>query len=94
MTLNTDKVLNSSSETLWEHWEEHKDLTRYSRVSRPGRNLRADPGECNEDRKVEPSMFLGLKALIIWRNSLRRKRGLPALAILWTLCVGRQVKKY
>lgn len=33
-------------------------------------------------------------ALIIWRNSLRRKRGSPCLSILWTLCVWKQVKKY
>jgi len=46
-----------------------------------------------EDRKVEPSMLLGLIALIIWRNSLKRKQGLPALATLWLLGIGRQVKK-
>jgi len=34
LTLNTDKILNSSSDTQCDYREEHEDLPRYGRVSR------------------------------------------------------------
>lgn len=43
--------------------------------------------DTNKDRKVEPSMFLGLMAFIIWRNSLGRKRAICLGYALDTLCL-------